>query len=115
MALGDPAAGIDPVSFEIQYAAVPLLPGAREAAHEGMIPGGLKNNREFLEACVSFASSVPEEDRALLYDPQTSGGLLIAIARESAERAIAYLAERGIPAKRIGRVLPKGARLLHVL
>jgi selenide, water dikinase len=115
MALGDPAAGVDSVSFEIHSAAVPLLPGAREAARQGLIPGGLRNNREFLEASVSFAPDVPEEVRALLYDPQTSGGLLIAIARESAERAISHLAERGIPVKRIGRVLPKDAQLLHVL
>jgi selenide,water dikinase len=115
MALGDPAAGVEAVSFEIHSAAVPLLPGAREAARQGLIPGGLRNNREFLEASVSFAPDVPEEVRALLYDPQTSGGLLIAIARESAERAISHLAERGIPVKRIGRVLPKDAQLLHVL
>jgi selenide, water dikinase len=115
MALGDPAAGVDPVSFEIHSAAVLLLPGARDAARQGLIPGGLRNNREFLEASVSFAPDVPEEVRALLYDPQTSGGLLIAIARESAERAISHFAERGIPVKRIGRVLPKDAQLLHVL
>jgi selenide, water dikinase len=115
MALGDPAAGLGPVSFEIHSAAVPLLPGALEAAREGLIPGGLRNNRDFLGDCVSFAPGVSEENRALLYDPQTSGGLLMAIAAESAEVAIGHLRERGIPVKRIGRVLPKGAQLLYVM
>jgi len=45
-----------------------------------MIAGGLNNNLDFLRDCVSFSASVPEENRALLFDPQTSGGLLVAIA-----------------------------------
>src|SRR5208282_38684 len=77
-ALGDAASAIPAVSLEIQHASVPLLAGALEAAREGMIPGGLKNNRDFIGECVQFADSVPEENRALLFDPQTSGGLLIA-------------------------------------
>jgi len=115
MALGDPAAGLAPVSLEIQHAHVPLLPGALKAVREGMIPGGLKNNREFLGECVGFAASVPEENRALLYDPQTSGGLLIAIAAGHAEKALAALQDHVVQAKRIGRVLQKSSPLLSVI
>jgi selenide, water dikinase len=115
MALGDPASGLPPVSFEIHHDAFFLLPGALEAAREGMIPGGLKNNREFLGDCVAFASNVPEENRALLYDPQTSGGLLIAIAPEHGENALAILHAHGVHAKRVGRVLPKTSPLLSIL
>ena len=115
MALGDPAAGIPPVSLEFQFAAVPLLPDALEAAREGMIPGGLKNNREFLGDCVGFAANVPEENRALLYDPQTSGGLLVAIAPDCAEKAIGALRVHGVLAERIGRVRPKTSPLISVI
>ncbi len=115
MALGDPTAGVEPVSLEFQYTAVPLLPGALEAAREGMIPGGLKNNREFIGDCVAFATKVPEENRAMLYDPQTSGGLLIAIAPDHAERALAALQAHGVHGKRIGRVVPKTSPLISII
>jgi len=114
MALGSPAAGTPAVSLEMDHRAVPVLPSALDAAREGMIPGGLKNNREFLGDCVGFASNIPEENRALLYDPQTSGGLLIAIAPEAADTALASLAHRGINAARVGRVLPKQKPLLSI-
>jgi selenide, water dikinase len=115
MALGDVATGIEPVSLEFQSAAIPVLPGALEAAREGMIPGGLKNNREFLGASVDFAAHVPEENRALLYDPQTSGGLLVAIAPDNAERALSALEAQGVHAKRIGRVRQKTSSLISIL
>jgi selenide, water dikinase len=115
MALGDPGSGIDPVSLEIAHANVPLFPGALEAVREGMIPGGLNNNRDFLGDCIGFASSVPQDHRALLYDPQTSGGLLIAIAPEAAEEATAIFQLRGIAAKRIGCVMSKTSPIISVI
>ncbi len=115
MALGDPAAGTAEVSLQIDHRAVPLLPGALEAAREGMIPGGLKNNRDFIGDCVGFAESIPEENRALLFDPQTSGGLLIAIAPDSAKIALDCLQRHGVNAARIGRVLKKTSSLLQVI
>jgi len=114
MALGDPAANIAAVSLEFQWQSVPLLPGALEAAREGMVPGGLGNNREFLGDCVAFADGIPEENRALFFDPQTSGGLLVAIAQDSADRALRKLREHGINAARIGRVAPKSSPLIQV-
>ena len=115
MALGDPASSLPAVSLEFNWHAVPLLSGALEAAREGMIPGGLKNNREFLRDCIGFAPGIPEENRALFFDPQTSGGLLVAIAEEAAESALAMLRENGIQAAHIGRVLPKSSPLLGVV
>jgi selenide, water dikinase len=114
MALGDPEKGISAVTIEFEYKAVPVLPGAFDAARQGMIPGGLNNNLDFLGDCVSFAAGVPEENRALLFDPQTSGGLFVAIAREAADAAIEILQRHQIAAAKIGRVLPKGASLLSV-
>jgi selenide, water dikinase len=114
MALGDPEKGIPAVTIEIQYKAVPVLPGAFDAARQGMIAGGLNNNRDFLRDCVTFAASVPEENRALLFDPQTSGGLLVAIAPDVADAAMEILQRHQISAAKIGRVLAKGASLLSV-
>ncbi len=103
------------ISLEIDYARVEYLPGAVEAAREGHLAGGLKNNREFVSDCVGFSASVPEEFRNLLYDPQTSGGLLVAIAREKADVAIAALAQRRVAARVIGAVLPKRSSLIQVI
>ncbi len=115
MALGDPASGIAPVTLEVVAADVPLLPGALDAVRQGMISGGLKNNREFLGDCVDFAAHVAEENRALLFDPQTSGGLLIALVPEQEESTLVILERHGVSAKRIGRVVRKTAKLLMVI
>ena len=102
------------VSLRIDHAKVPLLPGAREAARGGFLAGGLKSNREFIASCVEFATTVDEDSRALLFDPQTSGGLLIAIAPERAPALSAELQRRQIPAAQIGEVLPKRSPLIQV-
>jgi selenide,water dikinase len=115
VALGSEHARIPAVSLEIDHARVPALPGALDAIRAGLIPGGLKNNRDFLGDCVAFAKNVPEETRTLLYDPQTAGGLLVSIAADAAEQAIAALHERGISAARIGTVRAKGQSLLSVI
>lgn len=115
MALGEPEKGIPAVTIEIQYQAAPSLPGALEAARQGMIPGGLKNNRDFIGECVTFATHVPEENRALLFDPQTSGGLLVALAPEVFDLAMQLLQQHKITVYKIGRVLPKGDALLSVV
>jgi selenide, water dikinase len=115
MALGDPATGVEPVSLEISYQAVPLLPGALQAVQAGMIPGGLNNNRDFIGDCVAFAGNVPMDIRALLFDPQTAGGLLVAVAPEFAEKAIECLRADGVAAAPIGRVIPRSSPLISVI
>jgi selenide, water dikinase len=115
MALGDSNAAIEPVTLEIHANAIPFLPGALEAADEGMISGGLRNNREFLGDCVSFADNIPEDYRALLFDPQTSGGLLIALHPSQLDTAVSLFARNGITASKIGRVLPKSSPILQVV
>ena len=114
MALGDPARGIEAVSLEIDHSAIPYLPGAVEAAREGFLPGGLKNNRDFIGDCVGFAEGVPQEYRDLLFDPQTSGGLLISVSPESADAAVSALDRHSVSARRVGRVVAKKNPLLFV-
>ena len=65
------------VSIRVSAGRVPLLEGALECVRAGYIPGGLKNNREFAECLVEYDDGVPEDLQALLFDPQTAGGLLI--------------------------------------
>jgi selenide, water dikinase len=114
MALGNPAGGIEPVSFEIDHTAFAYLPGAAEAAREGHLSGGLKNNRAFIGDCVGFGPNVSQEHQLLLFDPQTSGGLLIAIDERAAELARHLLQKHGTLASRVGIVVEKKSPLLHV-
>jgi selenide,water dikinase len=114
MALGDPAHNIASVSFEIDHAAFAYFPGAVEAAREGHLSGGLKNNRAFVSDCAAFAPSVPAEYQDLLFDPQTSGGLLISIAPGQAEAALDALCRHNVAARQVGRVMAKTSPLLYV-
>jgi len=114
MALGNPAKGIETVSFEFDHAQFSYLPGAWQAAKDGHLPGGLKNNREFVGDCVEFSTAVAKEDRNLLFDPQTSGGLLISIAAEATADALNALQRYGVTAGRVGRVVQKKAALIYV-
>jgi selenide,water dikinase len=114
MAVAGGTAGTAPVSFELDHARVEYLPGAVEAAREGHLAGGLKNNRDFIGDCAGFAASVPQEYRDLLFDPQTSGGLLVAIAGDAADAARASLKRRNVSAQVIGRVVAKRSPLIHV-
>jgi selenide,water dikinase len=114
MALGDPAHGLDPVSFEIDYTSFSYFPGAVEAAREGHLSAGLKNNRAFIGECAEFASNVPAEYQDLLFDPQTSGGFLVAIAPDHADSTLATFERHGVSARRVGQVIKKTAPLIMV-
>jgi len=114
MALGNPEKGIAPVSMEIDHAAFAYLPGALQAATHGHIPGGLINNREFVGECAEFAAGVAQEFRDLLFDPQTSGGLLAAINAEAADEALRAMERHGVAGRRVGSVVSKRAPLLYV-
>ena len=92
------------VSLEIRVSSVPFLPGAVDYARAGALAGGLKNNREFVSACVEGATELDD----LLYDPQTSGGLLISIPpKEAAKLAgrLPYAVEIGSVHARHGKPL----------
>jgi selenide, water dikinase len=94
------------VTLEIETARVPVIEGALDAVRAGAIPGGLLSNREFAECIVADAdgSNIPAELRMLMYDPQTSGGLLISASAEQATELMSALREAGVGAVRIGRV-----------
>lgn len=89
-------------SLEIEAGAVPLIDGAR-ALVRGNIPGGGRTNREYFGAHVSVAGGIDGDLLDLLYDPQTSGGLLVAVAESESEVLLEAFASAGVPAARIGR------------
>jgi selenide,water dikinase len=102
------------VSLEIDHASIEYLTGAVAASREGFYSAGLKNNRQFIGDCVAFRPSVPEEFQNLLFDPQTSGGLLVALEAAEADAALNALASHDVSARRIGRVLEKRSPLMEV-
>ena len=95
------------MTIEFTVDRIPRIEGALDAIHLGAIPGGLLANREFAE-CVSAdapGSSIPDDVRALLYDPQTAGGLLISVAAENSSALLRSLHDAGVAATKIGAVL----------
>ena len=85
---------------------VPVIPEALEFAAMGLIPAGAYKNREFREAMITFADSVGRTRQDVLFDPQTSGGLLICVSAGDAPEIIAALKNAGITAAAdIGEVL----------
>lgn len=102
------------ISLRIDSSRIGLIDGALDCARAGHLAGGLKNNREFMRDCVAFVGNVPEELRRILFDPQTSGGLLVAIDPRQAGAAQQALREAACPAMLIGEVLPKTSPLISV-
>jgi selenide,water dikinase len=91
------------VSITLSAGQVPLIEGALECVRAGFVPAGLKNNREFAECLVEYGEGVPEELRALLFDPQTAGGLLI--SKPDSDSLLRSLNDAGVAAVQIGRVV----------
>ncbi len=95
------------VTFEVEARSIRFLPGAVEYARTGALPGGLGNNREFASCAVEGSSAFDD----LLYDPQTSGGLLISLSE-----ADAAALEKAYPAAyRIGRVVENGGKAIRII
>jgi len=99
------------VTLEIDPGQVRWLPGALEYARQGAIPGGLRNNQDFVSCAVEKTRDLAPEVEQLLYDPQTSGGLLLTLPESDAAAL-----ERIYPeAYRIGRVTARGASPLRLV
>jgi selenide,water dikinase len=98
------------VTLEIHASSLRYLPGSIEYSKAGAHSGGLNNNQDFVSSCVLFSESIPAEIEALLYDPQTSGGLLVALPEPD---AAAFLAEYH-DAYVVGAVRPRGVKPLDV-
>lgn len=95
------------VSIEFSYSSIPLLDGTKELAAKGVIPGGSKANHQWLEEKVHYDASITKEDQWIVCDAITSGGLLVSLPEDEAEKYVEALGLHSISARIIGRVLTK--------
>lgn len=92
------------VQVRLRAHTLPLLPGAIDYAREGVDFGGAHRNREQLGARVSLSRGIGDDMVRLLFDPQTSGGLLVTLTPERADILVQHLTAHGYAAARIGEV-----------
>ena len=101
------------VTLNIRASDIPVFDGVLEIARKNQ-SGGMTANRDHFADGVDFAKGIPTEWEDLLFDPQTSGGLLISLEQIQADFALQTLTAAGVPAARIGSVAPRGAKLLNI-
>ncbi len=93
------------VDFRLDMNALELLPGSFEYARNGVFPGGMERNREYYSQWLALESELAGYERGLLFDPQTSGGLLMTVAAEQAEALLTDLNAAGEDAFILGDVV----------
>ena len=104
------------VTVQLDWSSVPLLPGVRDLAAQGIVTGASGRNWAAYGAEVALPEGFADAERALLTDPQTSGGLLVACAPESLRAVLDVFKAQGFgDAAVVGRVLPKGEKPLVVM
>lgn len=104
------------VTLRLQSTALPLLPGALRLALEGYITGGCKRNRAYLADKVRVRPEMPQDLNEVAFDPQTSGGLLIAVPAREAETLVRDLLNEGVPvAAMIGEAVPHAAAWVELM
>lgn len=85
------------VGMRINAGAVPFFTGIRDLVEDGIVPAGLHRNRNFRMPMIDRAAGFPEWLLDILFDPQTAGGLLIALSAEQAEGLVAEMKTHGLP------------------
>ena len=83
------------VSATLEFNEIPFIQGVYELTQKGFVPGGSKNNLDYVSSHVDFSKTISNEQKYLLADAQTSGGLLISVAKEKAEDLQNVLNENG--------------------
>jgi selenide,water dikinase len=102
------------VTIELDSNRVPLINGALELARAGLLTSGDKTNREYVGAEVEVAASVDSNLMKLFYDPQTAGGLILAIGEEKADELLTELRKNYPRAEIIGRVNERRTKVIVV-
>jgi selenide,water dikinase len=99
-------AGGSGITIVLESATLPLLPGARRLAEQGYLTGGCRRNRDYLGDKITIGASVAEGLVEVAMDPQTSGGLLIAVPGDRAQHLVDALHAAGVDAAtRVGRAI----------
>ena len=101
------------VDFHINLNTLKWLNGAQKYAELDIFPGGMHRNKDYFQKWISFNETISEVHQNLLFDPQTSGGLLIAVAPEVADELYTSLSKLGEPVAIIGHVTT-GSGFIHV-
>ena len=99
------------VDLEIRVRDLQWLPGAERYAAEWLFPGGMASNQLYYQQWVTFEGGISEETQALLFNPETSGGLLIAVPPEGVDQLLAELAANGDVPQRMGQVVAGEGRI----
>lgn len=102
------------VSLELWSNKCPVIEGVIELAQMGMIPAGAYNNRKYLGAGVVFDDAVSREMQDVMYDPQTSGGLLISVSPDKVDPLMKRLEGYQVTAAVVGCVKSKHEQLIEV-
>jgi selenide, water dikinase len=102
------------VAFVFRLADLPLLPFAEAYAMQGIFPGGKGRNEAAYTGFVTFEMSAEAHLADLIYDPQTSGGLLLAVPPVQADAYLRAMADAGEPAWLVGEVVPGEAGQLYI-
>jgi selenide, water dikinase len=102
------------VSLVIDSSRITFLPEALEDVRRGFLPGGLGRNEEFIAGCVEFDAAVSDDVRKLLFDPQTAGGLLLAVPAEDSQGLIESLRAANVLCDDIAEAVPKTHPLIRV-
>jgi selenide,water dikinase len=103
------------ISLCLDCRRLPVYDGALRLAQSGVTCGGARNNRQAFQARVRIAPEVSDAYCELLFDPQTSGGLLVAIPREWSDAAVTALASDSVFVARVGEVTAPTDSPLHVV
>jgi selenide,water dikinase len=98
-------ASVSNVQFRFHINDIPFLPGARTYAEQEIFPGGLGRNRDFVTPHTVFADTIDAANRALLFEPETSGGLLLALDPAHARSFLAQAEADELFARLIGEVV----------
>ncbi len=102
------------VSIKVEYNHLAFYPGAFEMYRKGVSTGSNKGNREMVKGLLSIMTSLTKAEEELLFDPQTSGGLLISLPYSEKDNYLEELNKKGVPAYYIGRV-EKGSPEVHIV
>ena len=102
------------VTIRLRLDSVPVIPGVAELAGDGLVPAGCYRNRDFYSQFLEAGADITPDGILPLYDPQTSGGLLIALPPEAAARLVKGLQKKGVGSALVGKVVKSKERKIKI-
>ena len=103
-------------SAEIQLSSIPVIDGTKDLLSNSIVPGGTLRNLESVENAVSWGEGISNDDKLLLCDAQTSGGLLISVPEPKLEPLLKKLSDKKVGATSVvGKIVkPNGKSMINV-